>query len=118
MCHQDGRSVTLTHMQVCQYYEHYRVPRKCAGSVASDTTAMEGGGRSLPMKNNSAGMYKYSEGTSEPSRRDRIAVGRNGALEQTADIWFKVSWDTMFCVAFSRSYETACTVFVGFLSPP
>lgn len=34
-------------------------------SVASDTTAMEGGGRSLPMKNNSAGMY--SEGMSEPS---------------------------------------------------
>jgi len=63
MCHQDGRSVTLTHMQVCQFY--YPVPRKYAGSVASDTTAMEIGGRSLQMKNNSVGIY--SEGTSETS---------------------------------------------------
>lgn len=55
MCHQDGRSVNLTHMQLCQCY--YPGPRKCAGSVASDTTAMEGGGRSLPMTNNSAVMY-------------------------------------------------------------
>jgi hypothetical protein len=59
-----------------------RVYGESSGSVTSDNTAMEGGGRSLPMKNKSA-VYIWRVWA---NRRDRTAFGRNGVLEQTASI--------------------------------